>query len=228
MRIGLCLLTRNELKGCQLDVPRIPRDCFQQIYAVDGNSSDGTWQYLESQGIRVYQQPKKGLNAAYHHAVAMSECDAVVVFFPKGTIEPSCLMQFRSLLEQGNGLVVASRMIEGSRNEEDSRAWRPRKWGVLCLARIASLIWRKEGYRVRDILHGVKGFTIESFAKMRILDHGLSIDLEMTVRAYKLRIPRAEFPVQESSRTYGESHFKLWPTARRLLKYLWFELSRHD
>ena len=51
----------NELDGCKMDVPRLPRDAFDEIYAVDGGSTDGTVAYLESQGITVHRQPKKGL-----------------------------------------------------------------------------------------------------------------------------------------------------------------------
>lgn len=63
---------------------------------------------------------------------------------------------------------------------------------------------------------------------MKILDIGLSIDVEMFVRAYKLQIPRIEFPTTEIPRGYGETHFRVWPTFKRLLAYLWFELRRHD
>jgi len=89
-----------------------------------------------------------------------------------------------------------------------------------------ALIWRREGNIIWDILHGVKGFTRESFGKMMLLDYGLSVDLEMVVRSYRIRSKRIEFPVQEKPRSYGNSHFKIWPTGRALLKYLRFELSR--
>ena len=85
MKVALCLIVWNELEGCKVDVPKLPREEFQEIYAVDGASTDGTVEYLESQGIEVHQQPEDGLNAAYVHANHVSTCDAVVVFFPKGT-----------------------------------------------------------------------------------------------------------------------------------------------
>ena len=52
--------------------------------------------------------------------------------------------------------------------------------------------------------------------------------VEMVVRAYKLRIARAEFPTSEVGRAYGTTHFKIWPTGKRLLKYLKFEFFRRD
>lgn len=218
----------NEVEGCKIDVPNLPRHDFEEVYAIDGGSTDGTVEYLQSQDIPVYRQPKKGLNAAYIHAVDKSTCDAVVVFFPKGTISPDSLLQFRPLLRDGFDLVVASRNIRGGRNEEDERLFRPRKWGVLALAFLAAVIWRKEGYAIRDVLHGYKAFTISGFRKMGILDYGLSVDIEMVVRSYRLALKRTEFPVVETSRKFGETSFKILPTSIKLVRYLWLELNRKD
>jgi glycosyltransferase involved in cell wall biosynthesis len=228
MRISLCLIVWNELQGCQNDVPKLPLDAFDEVFAVDGGSSDGTEAYLESCGIPVHAQPKRGLNAAYVHANEVATGDAVVVFFPKGTLPASDLLRFRQLFDQGNHLVIASRQMKGAINEEDSELLRPRKWAVRGLALFAAVIWRREGYLVLDVLHGVKGWTKSAFKQMKILDHGLSIDIEMVVRAYKLRLERAEFPTSEFSRDYGETHFKIWPTGKRLLAYLWYEFRRND
>lgn len=228
MKISLCLIVWNELQGCQTDVPKLPLDEFDEVFAVDGGSTDGTVEYLESQGIKVHRQPKRGLNAAYVHAHNVATGDAVVVFFTKGTLQTEDLRRFRPLFEQGNELVIASRQVPGSVNEEDVHFWRPRKWAVLGLASVSALVWNRQGPWVRDVLHGFKGWKQSAFSKMKILDVGLSIDIEMVVRAYKLKIKRIEFPTTEMSRGYGETHFKIWPTGKRLLAYLWFELRRPD
>lgn len=84
MTISLCLVIWNELEGCKLDVPLLPREEFEEVYAIDGGSTDGTVAYLEREAIPVYRQPGKGLNAAYLYAVEKSRCEAVVFFFQKG------------------------------------------------------------------------------------------------------------------------------------------------
>lgn len=228
MKISLCLVVWNELEGCKLDVPILPFDEFDEVYAIDGGSTDGTVEYLESQKIPVYRQPQNGLNAAYIHANEMSTSDAIVVFFPKATTPVEDLKHFRPLLEQGYDLVVASRQVEGSINEEDAHFLRPRKWAVKGLSYLASLLWRKEGNLVLDVLHGFKGWNKTAFHEMKILDHGLSIDIEMVVRSYKLKMSRIEFPTKEVSRTYGDTHFKIWPTGKKLLAYLRYEWFRND
>jgi glycosyltransferase involved in cell wall biosynthesis len=228
MKVSLCLLVWNELEGCKIDVPNLPLDQFDEVYAVDGGSTDGTVEYLTAQKIPVYKQPKAGLNAAYHHAVEISTCDAVVVFLLKGTISPTTLMNFRPLLEAGNELVVASRNIQGAQNAEDDKLLKPRKWGVLALASSVALMWRREGYFVHDVLHGYKGFTVSGFRKIAPLDYGLSIDLEMVVRSYRLRLKRTEFPVSEIERPFGETRFKILPTGTKLIKYLLWEFKQND
>jgi glycosyltransferase involved in cell wall biosynthesis len=228
MKITLCLIVWNELEGCKIDVPRLPKDDFHEVIAIDGGSNDGTVEYLESQNIAVYQQPKRGLNAAYVHANEIAKGDAVVVFFAKGTLPVEDVLKFRPFFEAGNDLVIASRQIKGSVNEEDNQVLKPRKWAVQALAYLAALLWRREGNLPLDVLHGFKGWKRPAFSQMKILDKGLSIDIEMVVRSYKLKLGRVEFPTHELSRGYGETHFKIWPTGKRLLHYLWFELWRRD
>jgi glycosyltransferase involved in cell wall biosynthesis len=209
-----------------MDVPRLPRELFSEVYAVDAGSADGTVEYLETQGIPVYRQPKRSLNAAYAHAVEKCTGDAVVVFFPKGTIAPDCVASMVRLLDEGYDLVVASRNMPGARNEEDAHLLKPRKWGVGALGLTASILWRKDGWRIRDVLHGVKAFTVESYRRMNVSDTGVTVDLEMTVRAYRLRIPRIEFPVVETTLLCRKTKFKILPTAIRLVRFLWCEFFR--
>lgn len=226
MEVSLCLLVWNELEGCKLDVPHLPREHFAEVYAIDGGSSDGTVEYLQEQGIPVYAQTKRGLNAAYHAAHERSSCDAVVVFFPKGTTPVNDVLKFQPLFEAGCALVVASRNIQGARNEEDGRWLKPRKWSVLCLAFLTAALWRREGHIIRDVLHGFKGFTRDAFTRMNPGDTGLSIDLELAVRSYRYRLKRAEFATCEMPRPYGQTKFKALPTGIKLLRFLWEELRR--
>jgi glycosyltransferase involved in cell wall biosynthesis len=226
MKTTLCLLVYDEFSGCQNDVPRLPRDAFDDVYAVDGGSTDGTVEYLQKQGIPVHRQANRSLNAAYAHAVELCKTEGLVVFFPKGTLDPSCCLTMSEKLKQGYSLVVAGRNLPGGRNEEDHKFIKPRKWGVRTLSFVVSVLWRREGWRIHDVLHGVKGFTVDAYRRMRIEDVGVTVDLEMTVRAYRLRLSRAEFPVVEHQRKYGRSSFPIWRTGKKLSWFLIRELFR--
>lgn len=226
MRLTLCLLTWNERKGCERDVPNLPLDQFEEVYAIDGGSTDGTIEYLRDQGVRVIPQEKPGYNQAYISAFSHATTDAVILYHPKGSIDPKAVLRMRPLFEKGCDLVIASRMIRGSHNEEDDGLFRPRKWFVLILAYITSLLWRREGPRIMDVLHGFRGMRRDRFFEIDPLAHGLSIDLEMVARGYKRKLRMVEFPTIERSRPFGDTHFKAFSTGKRLLAYLVRELSR--
>jgi glycosyltransferase involved in cell wall biosynthesis len=224
MKITLCLLTWNEISGCKHDVPLIKRNEFEAIYAIDGGSTDGTIEYLKSQGIKVYKQKVRGLNMAHIEAVKKCKTDAIIFFHPKGTIPVVNTTKFRKYFNQGHELIIASRMIRGSTNEEDDQLFRPRKWLSLCLAWLIALLWKREGETVRDILHGFRGVTKQAFYKIDPPRYGLTIDFAGVVQAYKKRIKRKEFPVKELPRTAGQSHFKIVPVGKQIIRYMYREL----
>jgi glycosyltransferase involved in cell wall biosynthesis len=216
----------NEVDGCHHDVPRLPVDQFDQIFAVDGGSKDGTISYLEAQGITVIRQPVPGYNQAYLCAFENCSSDALVVFHPKGSIDPRAVLEFRSLFEQGYDLVIASRVIEGARNEEDDRVLRPRKWFVLAMGLLSGLVWRRAGPIVWDVLHGFRGMRRDCFFAIGPIPNGLTLDLEMVVRSYRKRFRMAEFPVRERRRLAGKTHFSALPTGLQYLGYLVKECCR--
>ncbi len=226
MTVSLCLLTWNELAGCQHDIPLIDRSQFDEIYCIDGGSSDGTVDYLESQGIKVYPQTAKGLNQACIDGCNNCNSDAFVFFHPKGTIPVEDTYKFRPFFEKGYEFVVGSRMMKGSKNEEDGQLFKPRKWFVLTLALVAKILFKKEGNSIWDCLHGFRGMTVNAFKSLNISDMSPSIDIEMVCRSYRLKVPRIEFPTQESSRIAGETHFKAFATGKKLIKYILWEIGR--
>lgn len=226
MRLSLCLLTWNEIDGCRIDVPRLPPGAFEEVFALDNGSGDGTVEYLEAAGIPVVRQELPTYNGAYTQAFQRCTTDALVVFHPKGTIEPQSLLHFRPLFEQGADLVIASRIGKGARNEEDDRWVQHRKWFVLALGLMTSLLWRREGPIAWDVLHGYRAMRRDAFFAIDPLPRGVSMDLEMVARAYRKRMRIATFPVQEQPRVSGSTHFAAWTTGKKLLRYLWQEFRR--
>lgn len=223
-KISVCLIVRNELLGCKNDVPLIPIDQIDEIFAIDGGSTDGTIEYLKSQKIEVYRQKEEGLNNAYLEANKRSKNNYIVVFFPKKNIDPNVVLNFKDYFLKDYDLVIASRMLKDSINEEDHQILRFRKWSSLLLSRFVSFIWKKEGKTIKDILHGIKGWNKNSFNKMKILDKGLTIDLEMVLQSYKLKLKRVEFPIHEKSLPLRKTNFPFWLTGLKILKFLIFEI----
>ena len=226
--VALCLLVMNERKGCEHDVPLIKREAFDEIFAVDGNSTDGTVEYLEAAGIPVHRQPEKGYSAGCRHGFRMCTSDVLVFYFPTGSVPVEDTLKFRACFDDGAELVIASRNMKGARNEDDVNFFRPRKWFVLGLSLLPALLWRRKGPVVWDVLHGFRGMTAETFRLIKPLDSGVSIDLEMVARAYKLGLTIEQFPTFEAGRIEGATHFPALKTGSRLMGYLWREIWRRD
>ena len=186
MKLTLCFLTWNELGGCQQDVPRLPLDQFDEVFALDNNSTDGTVEFLQSQGIKVFQQKRPTYNGAYNDAFEICNTDALVFFHPKGSIlDPKVIFKFRQYFDSGYDLIVASRLMKGGHNEEDNDFIKPRKWFTVLFASCLSLLWKMSGNTVWDVLHGCRGMRKSAFFKIDPLVKGVTIDAEMVARSYK-------------------------------------------
>ena len=229
MTVSLCLIVWNELGGLKHDLPLIDRSQFDEIFCIDGGSTDGSVDFLKENGITVYQQSAKGLNQACKDAVSHCTCDAFVFYHPKGTIPVEDTYKFRKYFEDEYELVVGSRMMKDSVNEEDSHLFKPRKWFVLTLGLLAKILFKRDdGITIWDTLHGFRGMTVKAFESLSISNMNPSIDIEMVCRSYKLKLKRIEFPTKERQRLEGSTHFKAFATGKKLIKYLIWEISRKD
>lgn len=221
MSTALCLLVWNEAHGCQEELPKIDFSIFDQVFAIDGGSTDGTVEILQEAGINVHQQRKPSYNAAYIDALNTFTTDSIILYHPKGTIDPQSLNIMVSLLEQGNDLVIASRMIAGAINEEDDQLIRHRKWFGEGLALASSLRWnRKKMRKISDPLHGYRGCSRAFADSLQLRPRGVTGDLEMVHHAYSTGARVAEFPIQENVRPEGTTHFPAYRTGKQLIKYL--------
>lgn len=214
-------MTLNEFHGCKQVLPSLSRELFCEIFALDGGSTDGTIEYLESASIRVVRQRERGYNAAYIEALEIFSGDAIIFYHPKGTVDAESLPLLIDKLNLGYQLVIASRMLPESRNEEDHKLFRYRKWFGMGLAYAASLRWNTNDMpRISDPLHGYRGLS-RSFAKALALQPaGVTADLEMVRSAYQVKVEATEVPVDESTREVGGTHFPAWRTGKALIRYL--------
>lgn len=224
MRISLALLTRNEIAGVRAIVPLIPREAVDEIFAIDKDSRDGTREFLSAQGIPVYDQETSGRGAAFQMAVARAQGDAVIVFSPDGNEDPKDISKFRPLLEAGADMVIASRMMRGARNEEDSGWFRPRKWVNLAFGYAANLFWNRSGTYVTDTINGFRLITKQAWADLGVDANDFTVEYQMTIRALKRKQKIVEFPTHEGARVGGATHATSIPTGLRFVRRVWLEL----
>ena len=221
MRMSLCLLTWNEVQGCDAVLPHLSLEHFYEVFALDGGSTDGTAESLREHGVKVVSQRNRSYNAAYIEAIDLYIGDAIIFFHPKGSIDPLSIVQIAHGLSTGHDLVIASRMLPDSQNEEDFRLIRHRKWFGHALSYAAWHRWgRHSSPRITDTLHGYRGMTRAFTESLRLRPAGVTADLEMVRHAYRTQSRVLEVPVAESVRVSGETHFPALKTGRSLIRYL--------
>jgi glycosyltransferase involved in cell wall biosynthesis len=210
--------------GSRAMVDRIPWGSFEEVFVVDGNSSDGTPEVFEERGIRVIRQSMPGLGAAMLEARKHCTTAGLVFFHPDGNEDPADILVIRTFLATGRDFVVASRMIQGAYNEEDAGLVRPRKWANQFLALIANILWGSRKNRTSDVTNGLRGISCGAWDAMQLDSTDLTMDFQMVIRALKRRITITEFPTREGSRLAGATNFKSLETGVAELKLIWREL----
>ena len=227
--VSLCLLTLNEVSGCRHDVPLLPLDEFDEVYAVDGGSEDGTVEYLKSQGIKVIEQPIRGYNHGYICAFYNCSSDTLVVFHPKASIlDARSLRPFYCSSTKGTTSLWPAAWARALATRRHAGMLRPRKWFVLALGWLSSVLWRRGSMSNLGRIARLPGNATRSLLRCCADRTYFTLDLQMIVRGDRQGFRMAEFPVQERKRPFGKTHFAAIPTGWRYLVYLSREIRRSE
>ncbi len=226
-RISLVFLTLNEVEGVKALLPHLSdpaRLSVDEVFAVDGGSTDGTLDQYARHGVRVLQQRSRGRGEAIRLAAERADSDYLVYFSPDGNEDWRDIPRFRALFEQGFDFVIGSRMMKGAYNEEDSTWFRPRKWANNAFNWAANVLFNRDRGYVTDSINGFRGIRRNVLLGLGLDATGFTIEYQMTIRAMQHGVKIAEFPTHESSRIAGTTKASSIPTGLHFLKCLWDEL----
>jgi len=221
---ALVILTFNEIEALPKIWDRIPRDGWELV-AVDGGSKDGTREFLESKGVRVLGQPRRGRGVAFRVAAEAVDAEQLCYFSPDGNEDPADIPKLFAKLDEGFDLAIASRMMKGAFNEEDIHWWRPRKWVNNGFTLIVNLLWNRGPY-VTDTINGFRAVKRSALLSLGCDADGFAIEFQMSIRALKAGLKIAEIPTYEGQRLGGVSTAESWKTGVVFLKALWAELFK--
>jgi glycosyltransferase involved in cell wall biosynthesis len=218
------LLTLNEIDGIDSLYHHIPFNVVDEAFAVDGGSTDGTREFFAEKKLRIVEQISRGRGEAFRIAFQVSASDALIFFSPDGNEDPGDIPKFKSKLEEGYDLVIASRMMNGAHNEEDEQLLRWRKWANQGFTLMANLYWNRGRTYVTDTINGYRAIRRKAFEQLRPDSTGYTIEYQMSIRAMKLGLRIVEFPTFEGTRIGGESYARSLPTGLKMLQTLWAEI----
>lgn len=220
LKRALVLLTFNEIEALPQLFDKIPRGAADEFFAVDGGSKDGTVEYLQSKGVKVLGQPRRGRGCAFWVALDSTDADVVCYYSPDGNEDPADIPKLFEKLEAGGyDLVVASRMCAGAHNEEDEEAIPLRKWVNQAFTFLANVIWNRGPY-VTDTINGFRAVRADSLRRCACRVDGFVIEYLMSMRMMKLGMRIGEIATYESPRLGGQSTAHSWPTGLEFTRHL--------
>ena len=224
MKITLAILTLNEIMGLKKLFDKIPINHVDEVFAIDGGSTDGTVEFLKKNKVTVYSQAVKGRGEAFREAFRKAKGDAIIFFSPDGNEDPADIPKFRPLLEAGNDIVIATRMVKGARNEEDDQFFKFRKWVNNAFTFLANVIWNR-GPWVSDMINGYRAITKKAWNILALDGAGYTIEYQGSIRALKRGLKIAEFVTQEARRFDGAEGSPSIRTGIAFVKIFFYELK---
>ncbi len=212
MRTSLIILTRNEINGVKTLLHRLPLTSVDEYFAIDYNSTDGTIEFFEANGIPVIKQHQPGRAEAFRLAAQKAHGQILIFFSPDGNENPVDIPLLIKKIAQGADLAIASRFLKGSRNEEDDQIFKWRKWANQAFTWGVNVCFRTKGPYVTDSVNGYRAISKRIFIDLKLDAKGFAIEYQMTIRTLKRGLIIKEIPTVEGNRIGGLSGSAAIPT----------------
>lgn len=215
MKITLFIPVLNEIDGLKAILPSIPKDWFEQIIVVDGNSKDGSAQWCRDNGYETYVQKHKGLRHAYIEFWDKIRNPYVLTFSPDGNCKIEDIPLIFEKLKEGYDMVIASRYYQGAKSEDDS--WLT-GFGNWLFTNVINLL---HGGHYSDAMTIFRAYRTNLFTQLE-LDredayapenwYGTVMGVEpiLSVRAAKAKVKMADVPSDEPKRIFGKRKLQIF------------------
>jgi glycosyltransferase involved in cell wall biosynthesis len=210
----LLLPMLNEIEAARVIIPQIRREWVDEIVVIDGGSSDGTIEYVKSQGLRVESQAERGFGAGMLQGLRQARGDIVIEFMPDGNSIPDDIPRLIAKMEEGHDLVIASRYVGGLKSDDDD-------WLTALGNRIFTLIVNiLFGARYTDVLVGTRAFRRDKGLALDFDASGLSWPCQSSIRFARAGFKTAEIAAREPRRIGGERKMRPFWTGWEICKLI--------
>ena len=217
----LVILTFNEIEGLKALYSKIPAAEFDEVFAVDPGSTDGTLGFLKEKGVNVVIQGISGRGEAFRIAAKKARNENIVFYSPDGNEDPDDILKLIECLKEGYDMAIASRFMRQSRSDDAGELIKHRSLGNKLFTNIANVLWRGS---LTDSINGFRAIKKQKFLELNPDAHGFGIEYQMSIRALKLKHKIKEIPTIEGDRIGGKSTAGSIPVGWLFVKIILREL----
>lgn len=228
--VAIFIPTLNEIEGIKSILPSLPREWYDELIVVDGGSTDGTVEYLRSQGVEVQAEKRRGVVNAYNQAFHATNSEIFIAIQGDG----NCLIErIPALIEdvsKGYDIVFVSRYLPPARSHDDGALT---ALGNYMFTRLINLLF---GGRYTDALGGFRAYRRSAVLKMRLntqpdenwltrrYDLLNTWEVGACIRAAKLGLSTHEIPGDEPKREGGKSKVSVFRNGMMVVAQIAYEL----
>lgn len=198
LKTTLIIYAKNEIDGMRIIMPQIKKEWCDEIIVIDGNSTDGTYEFCIENGYKVYKQTEVFWGGAYKAGHEHATGDIIIDFSPDGNSKPEAIPLLIDKINEGYDMVVASRYADGAKSEDDSFVT---GFGNALFTGLVNFLFRA---KYTDVLVIYRAYRKEILKKTRLdreLDHAFTT--QVCIRCARSGLKVADIGVDEPKRVGG-------------------------
>jgi len=189
-------------------------DRFDDIVLIDGMSEDGTVAIARAvrPDVKVIERRPRGKGDALRAGSAAATGDVIVMMDADGSMDPSEVDVFVSMIAVGFDLVKGSRIACGGGSHDLTFV----RWaGNRALCGLANALFHTDW---TDLCYGYLAFRRDCLPRLALTADGFEIESQILANAALAGLRMAEVPSIEFPRLSGESHLNARKDGTRVLR----------
>jgi len=191
-----------------------------EVVVADNDSEDDSARLAERAGARVVVERRRGYGSAYLAGFAASRGSYIVMADADLTYDFNEIPRFVTALEEGAEMVIGDRM---DNIQPGAMPWLHRYVGNPILTGILNLFFRTG---INDAHCGMRALRRDVLPRLDLRTTGMEFASEMVIRASKVNLRIAEFPIEYHPRG-GESKLSSFRDGWRHLRFLLVHSPNH-
>lgn len=184
-------------------------DSICELLVIDNGSSDKTLQIAHRLGINVLTESRLGKGRALRAGLAQVKTPFVIFLDGDNTLDIEVIPRMIQLLDEGFDMVVANRIAT---SQDTFRKFH--RTGNFLFSALHNIFLKTA---ITDVLCGFRGIRTDLANIMNLKSEGYEIEIELNIKASRLRCSTANLDCHFSKRKDSASKLRTIPDGSKLL-----------